>query len=95
MPNCAKRAASFVKDRGAGPFARWKLATGTKDAVGRLGQFFGLVFFKEGGDFSHSLVTVVVGPDGKLVKEFSGNDWSVKEAHAAMRQAVGALPTRF
>lgn len=86
---------AFVKDRGAGPFARWKLATGTKENVGRLGQFFGLVFFKEGGDFAHSLVTVVVGPDGKLVKEFSGNDWSVPEAHAAMRQAVGAGPTRF
>jgi len=86
---------AFVKDRGTGPFARWKLATGTKEQVGRLGQFFGLVFFKEGGDFAHSLVTVVVGPDGKLVKEFSGNDWSVKEAHAAMRQAVGAPPSRF
>ena len=86
---------AFVKDRGKGPFGRWKLATGTKEQVGRLGQFFGLVFFKEGGDFAHSLVTVVVGPDGKLVKEFSGNDWSVKEAHAAMRQAVGAGPTRF
>lgn len=86
---------AFVKDRGTGPFARWKLATGTKEEVGRLGQFFGLVFFKEGGDFAHSLVTVVVGPDGKLVKEFSGNDWSVQEAHAAMRQAIGAGPTRF
>lgn len=86
---------AFVKDRGTGPFARWRLATGTKEQVGRLGQFFGLVFFKEGGDFAHSLVTVVVGPDGKLVKEFSGNDWSVKEAHAAMRQAVGAGPSRF
>ncbi len=86
---------AFVKDRGTGPFARWKLATGAKEEVGRLGQFFGLVFFKEGGDFAHSLVTVVVGPDGKLVKEFSGNDWSVQEAHAAMRQAIGAGPTRF
>lgn len=86
---------AFVKDRGAGPFVRWKLATGTKENVGRLGQFFGLVFFKEGGDFAHSLVTVVIGPDGKLVKEFSGNDWSAREAHAAMRQAVGAGPIRF
>ncbi len=83
---------AFVKDRGQGPFVRWKLATGTKESVGRLGQFFGLVFFKEGGDFAHSLVTAVIGPDGKLVKEFSGNDWSVKDAHAAMRQAAGTTP---
>lgn len=84
---------AFVKDRGKGPFARWKLATGTREEVGRLGQFFGLVFFKEGGDFAHSLVTVVVGPDGKLVKEFSGNDWNVKDALAAMRVAIGASRT--
>ncbi len=80
---------AFVKDRGQGPFARWKLATGTKEAVGRLGQFFGLVFFQEGSDFAHSLVTVVIGPDGKLVKEFAGNDWVLAEAHAALREAVG------
>ena len=88
---------AFVKDRGQGPFARWKLATGTKASVGRLGQFFGLVFFKEGGDFAHSLVTVVVGPDGKLEKEFSGNDWNVKDAYAAIREAAGKArgPTPF
>ncbi len=68
---------AFVKDRGQGPFARWKLATGTKEAVGRLGQYFGLVFFKEGGEYAHSLVTVVIGPDGRLVREFSGNDWVI------------------
>lgn len=84
---------AFVKDRGQGPFARWKLATGAKESVGRLGQFFGLVFFKEGSDFAHSLVTVVIGPDGKLVKEFSGNDWNVKDAYAAMRTAAGKRPT--
>ncbi len=83
---------AFVKDRGQGPFARWKLATGTKEAVGRLGQFFGLVFFKEGGEFAHTLVTAVVGPDGKLVKEFSGNDWTPHEALAAMREATRLKP---
>lgn len=85
---------AFVTDRGQGPFARWKLATGTKEAVGRLGQFFGLVFFQEGGEFAHSLVTAVIGPDGKLVKEFSGNDWSLDEAQAALREAMGAKPLR-
>ncbi len=79
---------AFVKDRGLGPFARWKLATGTKDAVGRLGQFFGLVFFKEDGEFAHSMVSVVIGPDGKLVRELSGNDWDLAEGLAALREAA-------
>jgi len=83
---------AFVKDRGQGPFARWKLATGTKEAIDRLGRYFGLVFFKEDGQFAHTLVTVVIGPDGKLAKEFSGNDWPPDEALAAMREAMGLKP---
>ena len=83
---------AFVKDRGQGPFARWKLATGTKDAIDRLGRYFGLVFFKEDGQFSHTMVTVIIGPDGRLAKELSGNDWTPDEALAAMREAMRLKP---
>ena len=79
---------AFVKDRGQGPFARWKLVTGTKEAIDRLGRYFGLVFFKEDGQFAHTLVTVVIGPDGKLAKELSGNDWTPDEALGAMRETM-------
>ncbi len=83
---------AFVKDRGQGPFARWKLATGTKEAIDRLGRYFGLVFFKEEGRFAHTLVTVVIGPDGKLVRELPGNDWTPDEALSAMREAMRLKP---
>jgi protein SCO1/2 len=83
---------AFVKDRGQGPFARWKLATGTKEAIDRLGRYFGLLFFKEDGQFTHSLVSVVIGPDGKLARELSGNDWTPEEALAAMREAMRLKP---
>lgn len=83
---------AFVKDRGQGPFARWQLATGTKEAIDRLGRYFGLVFFKEDGQFTHSLVSVVIGPDGKLARELSGNDWTPEEALAAMREAMRLKP---
>lgn len=83
---------AFVKDRGPGPFARWKLATGTREAIDRLGRYFGFVFFKEDGQFVHTLVTVVIGPDGKLAKELPGNDWTPDEALAAMRGAMRLEP---
>ncbi len=83
---------AFIKDRGNGPFARWKLATGTKEQIDRLGRFFGLVFFKEGGEFAHTLVTVIIGPDAKLVREFSGNDWPSDEALGAMKEAAAHMP---
>jgi protein SCO1 len=83
---------AFVKDRGQGPFARWKLATGTREAIDRIGRYFGLVFFQEGEQFSHSLVSGVIGPDGKLVREWSGNDWLPEEALLALREAGGLKP---
>jgi len=85
---------AFVKDRGQGPFARWKLATGTKEAIDRLGRYFGLSFFKEDGRFAHTLVTVVIGPDGKLAKELPGNEWTPDEALSAMREAMKAFTPR-
>jgi protein SCO1/2 len=83
---------AFVKDRGQGPFARWRLATGTKEAIDRLGRYFGLSFFKEGGLFAHTLVSAVIGPGGKLAKELPGNEWTPDEALSAMREAVKNAP---
>jgi len=83
---------AFVKDRGPGPFERWKLATGTREAIDRLGRYFGFVFFKEDGQFVHTLVTAVIAPDGKLAKELPGNDWTPDEAFAAMREAMRLEP---
>jgi protein SCO1/2 len=85
---------AFVKDRGHGRFARWKLATGTKDAIDTLGRYFGLVFFKEDGQFTHSMVTAVIGPDGKLARELPGNDWQPEEALLAMKEAAAMTPSR-
>jgi len=60
-------------------FQHWEFATGTKDEVKGIAQFFGLRYFQdtESGDEQviHSLRTAVIGPDGKLVKLYRGNDW--------------------
>src|SRR5437763_5404652 len=58
-------------------FQHWELATGTKDEVKGVAQFFGLRYFQdtESGDEQviHSLRTAVIGPDGKLIKLYRGN----------------------
>ena len=64
-------------------FQHWEFATGSKDEVKGVAQFFGLRYFKdtESGDEQviHSLRTAVIGPDGKLVKLYRGNDWKPAE----------------
>ena len=56
-------------------FVRWELATGQPEEIKRLAQFCGLTYVQEADQIVHSLRTVLVAPDGKLVKIYRGNEW--------------------
>jgi protein SCO1/2 len=56
-------------------FEQWELATGQPEEIKRLAQFCGLTYTQDGAQIVHSLRTALVGPDGKLVKVYHGNEW--------------------
>ena len=56
-------------------FAEWEFASGSPEQVRKVAEFFGLKYWTEGGQIVHALVTALVGPDGKVVQIYSGNDW--------------------
>jgi protein SCO1/2 len=58
---------------------RWDYATGTKDEVKQIATYFGLQYWEEGDQIVHGLRTAIVGPDGKLVKLYRGNEWKPDE----------------
>jgi len=64
-------------------FQHWEFVTGSSDQVKGIAQFFGLRYFHdtESGEDQviHSLRTAVIGPDGKLVKLYRGNEWKPSE----------------
>lgn len=64
-------------------FQHWEFATGTPDQVKGIAQFFGMRYFHdtESGEDQviHSLRTAVIGPNGKLVKLYRGNEWKPAE----------------
>ena len=60
-------------------FAHWEFATGTAEQVKKIAEFFGLTYIAEKDQIIHGLRTVIVGPDGKVVKIYSGNDWKPDE----------------
>ena len=72
------------------PFSHWRLATGRLDEVRRLGAAFGLEFSEQQGSFNHNLRTAVVGPDGRLRRLLTGNDWTAAELVAELRAALGS-----
>ena len=73
-------------------FDHWEFASGSADEVKGIAQFFGLRYYKdqETGkeQMIHSLRTVLIGPDSKLVKVYRGNDWKTEQVIAELKDTV-------
>ena len=60
-------------------FTHWELATGSKEQVKSVATYFGMQYWQEGDQIIHSLRTALIGPDGKLVKLYPGNEWKPQD----------------
>ena len=60
-------------------FSHWAFATGSKEQVKEVAQFFGLQYFPEKDQIVHGLRTVIIAPDGKVAKVYRGNEWKPDE----------------
>lgn len=73
-------------------FTVWQLATGTDKEIKSVADFFGLRYEVDEQDktqFNHSLRTIVITPDGKVQKVFSGNDWTPNDLLKELQTAAG------
>ena len=72
-------------------FAHWDFAAPTEKELPKVLQFFDVGATPEkDGTITHSLSTVVIGPDGKVFKWYPGNDWTPEQVLADVRQAAGS-----
>ena len=73
-------------------FKHWEFATGSEDEVRSVAQYFGVRYFRDpqsGEDkVIHSLRTAVIGPDGKLIKLYRGNDWKPDQLVSDLKSAL-------
>jgi protein SCO1/2 len=67
------------------PFDHWEFTSGTPDQIRKVAGWFGLKYWTEGGQIVHALVTALIGPDGKVVKIYRGNDWQPADVLADLR----------
>ena len=70
----------------------WSFLTGDENNLSHFAAQFGLAVVrndKDSTDISHTLRTVVIDPEGKLVKSYSGNSWTPSELLADLK-AVSA-----
>lgn len=75
-------------------FQRWEFATGTKDQVKGIAQFFGLRYYEGNDQIVHGLRTAVISPDSKIYKIYRGNEWKPQEAIADLKELLSAFPAR-
>lgn len=73
------------KDR----FNHWELATGTPKQVKAAAEYFGLRYWTEKDQIVHSLTATLIGPDGKVVKSYTGNEWTPDEVLSELKSANG------
>ena len=67
-------------------FAHWEFAGGTTQQVKDIAQYFGLTYFPDKDQIIHGLRTVIVKPDGRVGKIYTGNDWKPEEVVQEMRK---------
>ena len=67
----------------------WHFLTGSLDDVSRVCAMFGVEFWAEEGLITHTLQTVVIDRDGKLVASVEGKDYSAKQLTDLVSAVVG------
>ena len=67
-------------------FAHWEFAGGTTQQVKNIAQYFGLTYFPDKDQIIHGLRTVIVKPDGRVGKIYTGNDWKPEDVVQEMRR---------
>jgi protein SCO1/2 len=67
-------------------FAHWEFAGGTTEQVRKIAEYFGLTYYPEKDQIIHALRTVIVKPDGKIAKIYSGNDWKIEDVLDEMKK---------
>jgi protein SCO1/2 len=70
-------------------FQRWQFVTGTPQEIRNAADFFGLSYNQNQGQIVHTLRTVLIGADGKIVKVYSGNQWKPSEVARDFVAAAG------
>jgi len=71
-------------------FDHWEFAAPPVAELPKMEQWFGVgVTPGESGTLQHSLSTVLIGKDGKVVAFWPTNDWSVQDVLAKVKAAAG------
>ena len=74
-------------------FAHWDFAAPPEKELPAITQYFGVgITPGQSGSLNHSLSTVLIGRDGKVIAWYPTNDWQPAELVNDIKQQVAAVP---
>jgi protein SCO1 len=81
--------AGYIGSDSKSAFAHWDFAVPDKPELLAMAKFFNVGISNENGTITHTLSTTVIGPDGKVVQFYPGNEWTPDELLADVKKLAG------
>jgi protein SCO1/2 len=75
-------------DDNASAFNHWEFAETTPTDLKVLAQAFGLEYSGEDNQITHSMRTLLIGPDNKIAQTWEGSEWDTANITAAVKAAT-------
>ncbi len=83
--------ANYIGSDAALAFAHWDFAVPEKPVLAEMAKFFDLgMTDAPDGSITHTLSTTLIGPDGKVVRFYPGNEWTAEQVLADVKQSAGS-----
>ncbi|MFZ3244297.1 MAG: SCO family protein [Candidatus Acidiferrales bacterium] len=86
-PVLRKYGLAYLKGDASG-FAQWDFVSTSPADLKKLASGFGLVYYEQNNQITHSLNTILLGPNGTVEQTWPDNDWKVSDVVAAMKKAA-------
>ena len=81
--------ATYIGSDARNAFAHWDFAVPEKPVLDKMALFFDVGITHDANDsITHTLSTTLIGADGKVVRFYSGNEWTVDQVFADVKLAA-------
>jgi protein SCO1/2 len=81
--------ATYIGSDAKTAFTHWDFAVPEKPVLNEMAKFFDVGITSGPDDtITHTLSTTLIGPDGKVVKFYPGNEWTIEQVTADVKQLL-------
>lgn len=82
--------ATYIGSDASSAFSHWDFGVPAKPELAKMAQYFDVGITRAADQsITHTLSTTLIGADGKVVRFYPGNDWTVGEVLAEVKKTAG------